>query len=238
MSNESVSTFFNAWEVYDQVLDHDYMYHDEVHRDLKAFLVGHFSQRPFSVLDLGCGSARHMAATLSEFHPSRIVGYDISTVALEYAEEALATTGADVRVCEGDLLEALRIEEKPSDLIFAGYALHHLKNREKQRFSQLASRLLTSSGVLVILDMVREAEENREGFLSDYCQWVADDWGELSEVAVAGIREHVMSSDFPETYGELVSMADSAGLGQAQRISRYGCHQLLVFQSPILESGT
>ena len=237
MSNESVSTFFNAWEVYDQVLDNDYMFHDEVHRDLQAFLAENFSQQPFSVLDLGCGSARHMAATLCKFRPDLVVGYDISSVALEYADKELAATGAEVRVCEGDLLEALTLEEKPFDLIFAGYALHHLESLKKQRFFKLASKLLTPSGVLVVLDMVRESDEEREAFLSGYCQWVADDWNELSDVAVTGIREHVMSSDYPETYDDLAAMADTAGLNKTQRISCYGCHQLLAFRSPTLESG-
>ena len=227
MSNDSISTFFNAWEVYDQVLDHDYMFHDRVHHDLDLFLSRHFNQQPFSVLDLGCGSARHMAATLARHRPSLYVGYDISSTALEHAREASSRLDAEVRLHEGDLLEALNREVRPFDLIFSGYALHHLKEQEKRAFFQASKQLISASGVLVILDLVRDVNEGRVDFLSRYCRWVEADWSALSKVAVTGIQEHVMSADYPEAREDLIVMAKQAGYINNTPICEYGCHQAI-----------
>jgi len=34
MSDDAISTFFDAWELYDRVLDNNCMLHEEIHRDL------------------------------------------------------------------------------------------------------------------------------------------------------------------------------------------------------------
>jgi SAM-dependent methyltransferase len=81
-----VNNFFDEWSIYDQVLDHNYMYHDEIYRDVKRLLADRYEKRPFVLLDLGCGSARHLARALQGRSVSRYVGYDLSDVALAHAQ--------------------------------------------------------------------------------------------------------------------------------------------------------
>src|SRR5262245_66690454 len=53
--------FFHEWSIYDQVLDHNYMHHDEIYRDVQQFLADRYGHRPFALLDLGCGRVRNLA---------------------------------------------------------------------------------------------------------------------------------------------------------------------------------
>ncbi|MGH3089761.1 MAG: class I SAM-dependent methyltransferase, partial [Rubrobacteraceae bacterium] len=64
MNNEAVKEFFNAWSIYDRVLDLNYMFHNEIYRDVASLIKKRYAARPFSILDLGCGSARHFAPAL------------------------------------------------------------------------------------------------------------------------------------------------------------------------------
>ncbi|MFO0892470.1 MAG: hypothetical protein U0790_25425 [Isosphaeraceae bacterium] len=62
---ETATEFFEAWSLYDQLLDHNYMYHDELFAGVHSILAERFGDRPIAVLDLGCGSARHAASALA-----------------------------------------------------------------------------------------------------------------------------------------------------------------------------
>ena len=64
MTKTVANNFFDEWSIYDQVLDHNYMYHDEIYRDVQRVLADRYENRPFVLLDLGCGSARHLARAL------------------------------------------------------------------------------------------------------------------------------------------------------------------------------
>ncbi|TMB67531.1 MAG: hypothetical protein E6J54_19950, partial [Deltaproteobacteria bacterium] len=82
MSKEIVRQFFDEWSIYDQVLDHNYMFHDEIYRDVQRVLADRYGNRPFTLLDLGCGSARHLRRALEGRSVSRYLGYDLSVAAL------------------------------------------------------------------------------------------------------------------------------------------------------------
>ena len=53
---ESVVAYFNAWENYQQIIQHNYMEHLEITQILHQYLQAHYPF-PFSFLDLGCGDA-------------------------------------------------------------------------------------------------------------------------------------------------------------------------------------
>ncbi|MBL8252822.1 MAG: hypothetical protein JNJ76_04380 [Candidatus Competibacter sp.] len=61
MNEATIKEFFDAWAIYDQVLDHNYMFHREIYQDVGRVIARRYAERPFAVLDLGCGSARHLA---------------------------------------------------------------------------------------------------------------------------------------------------------------------------------
>ncbi len=105
MTKTSARELFDEWSVYDQVLDHNYMFHDAIYHDVQRFLADHYDKRLFTILDLGCGSARHLGRVLQGCSVGRYIGYDLSDVALAHATRNLAGLGCPIELYQGDLLE-------------------------------------------------------------------------------------------------------------------------------------
>jgi SAM-dependent methyltransferase len=136
----AASRFFEEWRVYDQILAHNSMHHDDIFRDLEKFFADRYGARPFSILDLGCGSAQHLARALKGRRVAGYVGYDLSETALAHASRNLAALGCPVDLRLGDLLEGVGNGEQKFDLIFSSFALHHLSSSGKREFFQSAQR--------------------------------------------------------------------------------------------------
>lgn len=216
--------FFDEWSIYDEILDRNYMLHDEIYRDVHRFLADRHGDSPFAILDLGCGSARHLAQTLKECSVSRYVGYDLSEVALTHASRNLASLGCPVELHQGDLLQGLTERSEKFDLIFTSFALHHLSSTEKAVFFQLAYPLLSDDGTLLVIDTIRDEGEQRELCLERYCAWLRSSCKTLSPAALDLLCAHIRDNDFPETAAALGAMARRAGFGDPLEISRFRWH--------------
>jgi SAM-dependent methyltransferase len=104
MNHEVVKTFFDAWSIYSEVLERNYMFHDELFAEVGRTIGQLFGDVSFSVMDLGCGSARHISEALRGRNVSRYVGYDLSDVALARARENLAALNCVIELRHADLL--------------------------------------------------------------------------------------------------------------------------------------
>ena len=208
MTKTVANNFFDEWLIYDQVLDHNYMYHDEIYGDVRRIFADRYETRPFTLLDLGCGSARHLARALQGRPVSRYVGYDLSDVALAHARRNLPTgLGCPVDLRRGDLLEGLRTGGEKFDVIFASFALHHLAAGEKSTFFQSAYPRLNQEGMLLLINTVRDDGEDRKLYLDRYCAWLRSEFKTLSPDALDLLCDHIRSNDFPETLAALDAMA-------------------------------
>jgi hypothetical protein len=56
--------FFDAWSLYDQVLNHNYMFHEELYQDVQHLMANRYAEYPVTFLNLGCSSVRHLVYTL------------------------------------------------------------------------------------------------------------------------------------------------------------------------------
>lgn len=238
MTKTVVNNFFDEWSIYDQVLDHNYMYHDEIYRDVKRLLADRYEKRPFVLLDLGCGSARHLARALQGRSVSRYVGYDLSDVALAHAERNLTGLGCPVDLRRGDLLEGLRTGGEKFDVIFTSFALHHLAAAQKSTFFQIAYSLLNQDGILLLIDTVRDDGEDRRLYLDRYCAWLRSEFKTLSPDALDLLCDHIRSNDFPETLAALDSMATRAGFSTHVEINRFRWHHSCLFARSGRVAGT
>jgi len=221
--------FFDEWSVYDQVLDHNYMHHDEIYRDLQRFFADRFDDRPFTLLDLGCGSARHLARALKGRSIGRYVGYDLSDVGLAHAKQNLASLGCPVELHQGDLLKWLRNGGEKFTVIFTSFALHHLAFAEKERFFQSAQERLSQDGMLLLIDTMREEGEERPVYLDRYSAWLRSACETLAPAALDLLCNHIRDNDFPETPTEINAMATRAGFGRGVKITRIGWHRTWCF---------
>jgi SAM-dependent methyltransferase len=228
--------FFDEWSIYDQVLDHNYMHHDEIYRDVQRILADRYESRPFAILDLGCGSARHLVRALKGRSVSRYVGYDLSDVALAHATRNLVELGGPFEVRQGDLLEGVRAGGETFDVIFTSFALHHLAFAEKSTFFQFAYRRLNQDGMLLLIDTARDDGEDREIYLDRYCAWLRSRCETLSPEGLDLLCTHIRNNDFPETAGRLEAMGARAGFSRPGKINRFRWHHTWCFNKAQAES--
>jgi len=230
MKEAAVREFFDAWSLYDQVLDQNYMFHEELYQDVQHLIAKHYAERPVTLLDLGCGSARHLARALEGCLISRYLGYDLSDIALAHATFNLAGLGCPIELNQGDFLEGLKANREQFDLIFSSFALHHLASAEKAAFFQLAYEGLQGNGRLLLIDVMREEDEDLQLYLERYCGWLRSEWKAMSPEALDAICDHIRNNDFPETASELHAMATHAGFSGCFEISRFRWHRTWCFE--------
>jgi SAM-dependent methyltransferase len=224
-----VNNFFDEWSIYDQVLDHNYMHHDEIYRDVQRILADRYVNRTFAILDLGCGSARHLARALKGRPVGRYVGYDLSDVALAHAARNLVELGCPLELRQGDLLQGVRAGGEKFDVVFTSFALHHLAAAEKSTFFQAAYQRLNEGGMLLLIDTARDDGEDREIYLDRYCAWLRSRCETLSPEGLDLLCTHIRSNDFPETTGALKALGTGAGFGRPAEINRFRWHHTWCF---------
>src|SRR5262245_49883977 len=201
------------------------MHHDDIFRDVRRFLADRFGEAPFTILDLGCGSARHLTQALQGRTVRRYVGYDISTVALSHAARNLAALNCPVDLRHGDLLDGVRGGDEKCDVIFTSFALHHLSTPQKHDFLTAAYRTLKHNGMLMLIDTMRDDDEDRASYLERYCAWLGSQCTTLSPQSQELLFAHVRANDFPERACELEQMATRAGFGPPTQLNRFRWHR-------------
>jgi SAM-dependent methyltransferase len=226
-SLDPIKGFFDLWSIYDLVLDHDYMFHRELYGEVARTLVDRFGNHPFRVLDLGCGSGRHLAPVLQARPVARYEGHDLSPVAISHARKNFGALACPVHFGEGDLRVALREEGgEPFDLIFTGFTLHHFTAAERTEILRLARRRLAPGGLVLVLDSMRDEGQTREAWLDAYCGWIGTDWRALSQEGLAAIFEHIRGCDQPGTLAEHDAAAVQAGFTRSRTIAHRRWHRL------------
>jgi SAM-dependent methyltransferase len=220
----SAANFFDEWSIYDQILTHNYMYHDEIFEHVRHFLAARYDNTPFNILDLGCGSALHLARALENRSVSGYLGYDLSDAALAHAESNLKFFNCAVELHCGDLLDGVRDSAGTVDVIFSSFALHHLSSTQKAEFFAAAYRRLSRHGIFLVIDTMRHDDEDRATYLDRYCAWLGSRCKTLSPEALKHLFAHIRANDFPENDNELEAMAVRAGFARKVEVSRYQWH--------------
>ncbi len=225
MNEAEVREFFDGWATYEAILDHGAMHHPAFFAAAGAAVARDLGARPLTVLDLGCGSARHAARLLTGRPAPAYTGYDLSTTALAAAREALTAAGIDPVLHAADLREGLAGPPDSVDLILCSYALHHLETAGKGFALAAARRRLRPGGRMLLIDLAREAGETREVTTEAYASWVERDWTFLPATALREIRAHVRAHDFPEDDATLLRLAREAGWAEPELLARERWHR-------------
>jgi len=205
------------------------MFHDEIYREVATVLRERFVARAFSILDLGSGNAQHLATALQGRQVSRYLGYDLSGKALEEARRNLAPLNCPLEFKQADFFEGLRSSKERFSLIFSSFALHHLTSSDKERFFQIARQRLGTGGMLLLIDVAREENEDRPTYLDNYCGWIQSTWSALPQPALDSIFDHIRQNDFPESADTLRAMASKAGFARGRTITQVRWHHAWMF---------
>lgn len=105
------------------------------------------------VVDLGCGSGQ-ITLPLAE-HAKSVLAVDVSTTMLDdlrrRARQTPVAARVETRLCA---IEQLQLPPGSVDLVVSNYALHHLRDQDKETVLANARRWLRPGGVLVVGDMM------------------------------------------------------------------------------------
>ncbi|MFT5145246.1 MAG: cyclopropane fatty-acyl-phospholipid synthase-like methyltransferase [Rhodothermales bacterium] len=204
---EAISEFFDGWDLYLRVIEHDYMFHRDIHDALRL------AAAPFGrVLDIGCGDASTIAHTLTGLPAIVYTGVDLSPVALEAAAKNLGAAGVAARLEEADYMSFLeRADSGSFDTLVAGFTVHHLIGDDIARFFRLARNVLCPGGRLLLYDVFREEHEERMAHLARSHAWRVQAWKEMSSDDLAALWRHVSTADYPKSESELLAHAEQAG---------------------------
>lgn len=228
MDRPQAVEFFQVWDTYAKVVAANYMFHREIGEGVKAALKARFGERPFSILDLGCGDAATFAPLLQGFSVKSYRGVDLSAAALALARQNLARVACKVELIRADFLSALA-EAPTTDAIYTSFALHHLSTEGKKEFFKLAAQKLAPGGLLLVADVNREEGESLEDFHRNYCAWLRGAMTGLAPAEQDGVCDHVVNNDFPEPVSLSNAQAEAAGLRAAPGTRPHKWHGLTVF---------
>lgn len=229
LSADPVAIFTRSWSLYDLITQHNYMFHREIYAGVGALLRSRADRGEYRLLDLGCGNARYLAPCLKCYPPLMYEGVDLSETALAEAREYLAGLPVETSLTQGDLLQTIESTNQTWDVIFSGFAIHHLKLDEKAQFFRAAADCLSKEGWLILVDVVREENEDREGFLEGYLNFMRENWTSVPPEQLEEACAHVRDHDYPECLSTLRKMAGEAGLRSTWLISRHAQHHTLLF---------
>lgn len=236
-SAKSTAIFTRSWSLYDLLTEYNYMYHREIYAGIEDLLRLRSDHGQYHLLDLGCGNARYLAPCLRRVPPATYEGVDVSEAALAEARGYLAELPGQVALTLGDLLQAVESTGKTWDVLFTGFAIHHLLPEEKERFFRAAGRCLSDKGWLILVDVLREENQSRESYLDGYLKFMRETWTKVPRDQLEEACAHVRDHDYPECLSTLREMAGEAGLNAIRLISRHAQHHTLLFSRSALAKG-
>lgn len=227
-SDDETALFRTSWSLYDALSAENYMFHREIYAHVGRMLDQRHASGAGSVLDLGCGNARFLAPCLKAAVPSRYHGVDLSPTALDEARGYLSGLPNVTLSCQ-DMLEAARGESALFDVVFSGFAVHHLSSDEKQQLFQACASRLAPGGRFILVDVVREEDQTRKQYLDIYLNTMRTRWTAIAPADMEAACEHVAAYDFPETLAALTRMAETAAFRETRLVDRFAQHHVLVF---------
>ncbi|MGC2165578.1 MAG: class I SAM-dependent methyltransferase, partial [Gallionella sp.] len=208
---------------------HNYMFHREIYAKVAALFELRRANKAYALIDLGCGSVRFLAPALLQSPPAYYEGVDLSENALEEAAGYLeSVSGVHLRR-HGDLLEAMATTDRKWDVVFSGFALHHLALDQKAAFFDAVATHLSEEGWFLLVDVLRDESQTREAYLDRYIRMMRSTWPEIPPDQLEQACVHVAECDYPEDMSTLSEMAKMSGLNSTLAISRYGQHCSILF---------
>ena len=156
IDQSTVTLFLKSWQVYQQIIRHNYMFHQEIGESVQAALLDLQPGRKLNVLDLGCGDASMALPLLSPDRIAVYTGCDLSQPALDIARQQLSALQIEHQLICDDMTHMIdELSDASIDLVFSSYAIHHLNAIHKQRMVEEIARVLSPSGRFVLIDIFR-----------------------------------------------------------------------------------
>lgn len=219
-TNDTSDAFFQAWRIYEMVIERNYMRHVEIASALRR-LLGQRIAPVQSILELGCGDSRFAAEIFGECSGIDYLGIDLSKEALDLAFQKSESLAWNARWLQQDQRSALhQLAAGNFDLILAGFTFHHLTGTELDSVLPEARRLLKPTGSLVVYDVLREDDESREAYIGRQRDYFDTAWDAFSADQLQAISEHISAHDYPLCRNEWHCHATEAGFAEVEELYR------------------
>lgn len=212
-STQERIVFFESWQIYRDVIIHDYMHHSRIIQEVRNLIMKFKQPR---ILELGCGDAFVVSQSANQWSFDYL-GIDQSKHAIDLAKSSLlaASLNATVDFIEGEMLHEVSTLDAEFDIIIAGYCIHHLSSVQKQKAFSKIVQLLSQDGVFIFYDIEMKVSESAEEYNKRATQFYETHWMNLSSERVARINAHATQCDIPEAepfYRMLFSNAGFKGV--------------------------
>ena len=205
-----IKLFFEGWELYQRVVENNYMKHQEMIKLLQAWIDN--CQKPsLRILELGCGDAYVTSHLSQNTRIATYCGIDFSAMAISFAAQKLSHKVDSLDLHEGDMQTCIDSINTEFDIIIAGHSLHHLSLDGKRTIFQKCRKLIAADGCFFFYDLANRSSENREEFLHRCVDYFESHWTNMSNKQLAMVREHVLQQDFPVSPNEWAEIATAAG---------------------------
>ena len=146
----SISTQHRKWEGRADTWDGD---NDLGMTKVAAMAVEVSDVRPgMQCVDLGCGGGR-LALVLAR-RGAKVIGVDVSELMIERMEAQARREGIETVSGMVAPIEHVTLPTGSIDLVITNYALHHLRDEEKEKVVKAAFEWIRPGGQLVIADMM------------------------------------------------------------------------------------
>ncbi len=231
LENDETSLFRHSWSLYDALAEMNYMHHREIYACVAELLNEIHQRGPWTMLDLGCGNARFLAPCLVSTTPKHYIGIDLSPPALEEARHRfLANLPSHELHCE-NMLTYMETARPHAEVIFSSFAVHHLSLDEKRRLFLACAKALQPEGQMILVDVAREENQNRESYLQGYLGTMRSQWTRVAPQDLDAACAHVQDFDFPETLSTLRGIAQEAGFTSFDLKAGHGAHKVIVMHA-------
>lgn len=217
----AVAAYFNAWEMYQKVIQHNYMEHREITQVLRQYLKSHYSHS-FSFLDLGCGDASFSTRLLTTLAPASYTGVDLAATALDLAHQNLSTLKIPIELKQEEIQDFLLSHDQKFDVILSAFSIHHLLEHQKKNYLFQIKNYLNNKGVLLFVDVFREEGESRSEYIDRYSENIHAYWTNLTPEVQRSLIQHIEDSDYPEYESSLKAWSRTAGFDNFKLLYKGG----------------
>jgi ubiquinone/menaquinone biosynthesis C-methylase UbiE len=211
----TVSLFQENWRVYRIMVEENFLSHREVYSQLHASLAE--LDRPFRILDVGCGDAAYSALALKGTQVAAYHGIDLSPEALAVAKKTLGSLRCPITLEVGDYAEALQRYSGSADVVWIGLSLHHSQNAAKQMVLREIRRILLPGGLFLFYENTSRDDESRDDWLARW-DLQRPAWTAYDDADWNTMRDHVRSADFPETGSNWRRLAERTGFPKVREL--------------------
>ncbi len=205
-----VKETFENWAMYEAVIRHNYMFHQELVAGLKTIAAK--ISGGLRIIDLGCGDSWLAAHAFGEANVESYLGIDLSESAILRAKESTARWNDRAKLICGNISDAVvALPETSANFVLASNSLHHFQPDGKTDIVRNCFRVLQPGGIFCWIDPARGERENRDDFLGRLTDVMQIQWIGLTQPQRDHATEHIWASDYPETEAWMRHESETAG---------------------------